>query len=146
MLLRARWPEIYADGGALLDPMCGSGTLADRGRADGGERRAGLRSEYFGFLGWRRHDIALWQRLLDEAETRAQERLARAARVFFGSDLPTAHDEDAKRNAQEAGVAGFVQLQQRDIAHPEQPAGFDTGLLITNPPYGERMGERDEMP
>ncbi|MGH8212936.1 MAG: bifunctional 23S rRNA (guanine(2069)-N(7))-methyltransferase RlmK/23S rRNA (guanine(2445)-N(2))-methyltransferase RlmL, partial [Rhodanobacteraceae bacterium] len=53
--------------------------------------------------------------------------------------------EVAKKNAQSAGVAGFVHLQRHDVAHLQRPAGFEHGLLITNPPYGERMGERAEV-
>jgi len=145
MLLRARWQEIYAQGGALLDPMCGSGTLLIEGALMAANVAAGLRREYFGFLAWRGHDAALWQRLHDEAETRAHEGLRALRPCFFGSDHSPRMIEVAKRNAQDAGVAGFVQLQKRDVAHLEKPVGFDTGLLVTNPPYGERMGERDEL-
>ena len=53
MLLRARWPEIHAQGGALLDPMCGSGTLLIEGALMAAGVAAGLQREYFGFLAWR---------------------------------------------------------------------------------------------
>lgn len=146
MLLRARWPETYANGGALLDPMCGSGTLLIEGALMAADVAAGLQREHFGFLGWRGHDTALWQRLHDAAQARAQEGLRTLRACFFGSDSASLMIEIAKRNAQSAGVAGFVQLQRHDVAHMQRPSGFDTGLLITNPPYGERMGERDELP
>lgn len=146
MLLRARWPEIYAQGGALLDPMCGSGTLLIEGALMAADAAPGLPREYFGFLGWRGHDAVLWQSLLDAAQTRAQEGLRSLRPCFFGSDSAPLMIEIAKRNAQSAGVAGFVQLQRHEAAHMQRPSGYQIGLLVTNPPYGERMGERSEMP
>ncbi|HET6907147.1 MAG TPA: bifunctional 23S rRNA (guanine(2069)-N(7))-methyltransferase RlmK/23S rRNA (guanine(2445)-N(2))-methyltransferase RlmL, partial [Rhodanobacteraceae bacterium] len=146
MLLRARWPETYAQGGALLDPMCGSGTLLIEGALMVADVAAGLQREHFGFLAWHGHDAALWQELRDEAQARAQEGLRNLRACFFGSDAAPLMIEVAKKNAQSAGVAGFVQLQRHDVAHVQRPSGHDTGLLITNPPYGERMGEPDELP
>ena len=145
MLLRARWPEIYAKGGALLDPMCGSGTLLIEAALMAADVAAGLRRGHFGFLAWRGHDAALWQRLHEEAETRAQEGLRNLRDVFFGSDAAPLMIEVAKKNAQSAGVAGFTHLQKHDVAHLQRPESFEHGLLITNPPYGERMGEHNEV-
>jgi 23S rRNA (guanine2445-N2)-methyltransferase / 23S rRNA (guanine2069-N7)-methyltransferase len=146
MLLRARWPDIYATGGALLDPMCGSGTLLIEGALMAADVAAGLQREHFGFLAWRGHDAALWQELHESAQTRAREGLRNLRACFFGSDAAPLMIEVAKKNAQSAGVAGFVQLQRHDVAHAQRPTGFEAGLLITNPPYGERMGERNELP
>jgi len=146
MLLRARWPEVYAAGGALLDPMCGSGTLLIEGALMAADVAPGLRREYFGFLGWQQHDIALWRGLLDEAKQRAETGLRGLRSVFFGSDADPRMVQTAKRNAQEAGVAGFFTLDRQDVTHAAPPAGVDYGLVITNPPYGERLGDRAEMP
>ena len=146
MLLRARWPEIYAAGGALLDPMCGSGTLLIEGALMAADVAPGLRREYFGFLGWQQHDIALWRGLLDEARQRAETGLRALRSEFFGSDADPRMIQTAKRNAQEAGVAGFFTLDRLDVTHARPPAGIASGLVITNPPYGERLGDRTEMP
>jgi 23S rRNA (guanine2445-N2)-methyltransferase / 23S rRNA (guanine2069-N7)-methyltransferase len=146
MLLRARWPEVYAAGGALLDPMCGSGTLLIEGALMAADLAPGLRREYFGFLGWQQHDIALWRGLLDEATQRAETGLRGLRSVFFGSDADPRMVQTAKRNAQEAGVAGFFTLDKQDVTHAAPPPAVDYGLVITNPPYGERLGERAEMP
>lgn len=146
MLLRAGWPATYAQGGALLDPMCGSGTLLIEGALMAADVAPGLRREYFGFLGWLGHDIALWRSLLDEARDRAEAGLRALRPCFFGSDADPRMVQTAKRNAQEAGVAGFLTLERHDALHVAPPPGFDSGLVITNPPYGERLGERDAMP
>ena len=146
MLLRARWPEIYAEGGALLDPMCGSGTLLIEGAWMAADVAPGLHREYYGFLGWQQHDIALWRKVLDEARERADIGLRALRSCFFGSDADPRMVQTAKRNAQEAGVSGFLTLDKHDVTHVSPPQGFSRGLVITNPPYGERLGDRVEMP
>ncbi|SFS19807.1 23S rRNA (guanine2445-N2)-methyltransferase / 23S rRNA (guanine2069-N7)-methyltransferase [Dyella sp. OK004] len=146
MLLRARWPEMYAQGGALLDPMCGSGTLLIEGALMVADVAPGMRRDYFGFLGWQQHDIALWRGLLEEARQRADTGLRALRSCFFGSDADARMVQTAKRNAQEAGVAGFFTLDKHDALHVSPPPGVTSGLVITNPPYGERLGEREEMP
>ena len=77
----------------------------------------GLTRNYFGFLGWRGHDEALWQSLVDAAERRADAGFRALKSVFFGSDNDPRVLAEAKRNAQEAGVAGFLQLMRHDVAH-----------------------------
>ncbi|MGN6739772.1 bifunctional 23S rRNA (guanine(2069)-N(7))-methyltransferase RlmK/23S rRNA (guanine(2445)-N(2))-methyltransferase RlmL [Dyella sp.] len=146
MLLRAGWPQIYAEGGALLDPMCGSGTLLIEGAWMAADVAPGLHREYFGFLGWAQHDIALWKRLHEEATQRAEAGLRALRSCFFGSDSDPRMVQTAKRNAQEAGVAGFFTLDRHDALHVAPPPGVPRGLVITNPPYGERLGEREQMP
>ena len=146
MLLRAGWPSIYASGGALLDPMCGSGTLLIEGAWMAADVAPGLHREYYCFLGWRQHDTALWKILLGEAKARADEGLRALRGCFYGSDSDPRMIQTAKRNAQEAGVSGFFTLDRHDALNVKPPAGGDTGLVITNPPYGERLGERADMP
>ena len=102
MLLRAGWPEVYAAGGALLDPMCGSGTLLIEGALMAADVAPGLRREYFGFLGWRGHDARCGSDLLDEAHARAEAGLRALRRVFFGCDSDPRVISAAKRNAQAA--------------------------------------------
>ncbi|WP_333681637.1 bifunctional 23S rRNA (guanine(2069)-N(7))-methyltransferase RlmK/23S rRNA (guanine(2445)-N(2))-methyltransferase RlmL [Dyella sp.] len=146
MLLRAGWPDIYTQGGALLDPMCGSGTLLIEGALMAADVAPGLRRDYYGFLGWKQHDIATWRSVLDEANSRADIGLPALRSCFFGSDTDARMVQMAKRNAQEAGVAGFFTLDRHDAGHVRPPSGFTQGLVITNPPYGERLGERENLP
>jgi 23S rRNA (guanine2445-N2)-methyltransferase / 23S rRNA (guanine2069-N7)-methyltransferase len=146
MLLRARWPEIHASGGALLDPMCGSGTLLVEAAWMAAGVAPALQRDYFGFLGWRGHDAALWQSLHDAAEARALEGLRHLRTCFFGSDSDPQMIAIATHNLQNAGVAGFVHLDKRPVEHLEPPPGFASGLVITNPPYGARMGDPAALP
>jgi len=147
MLLRSGWQDIYAKGGALVDPMCGSATLLIEGALMAAGVAPGLKREYFGFLGWRGHDEALWSALLEEARARAEAGLRELKPAFFGYDNDPRVLNEAKRNAQEAGVAGFVQLARQDVEHLHRPAECELpGLVVCNPPYGERIGERAELP
>lgn len=146
MLVRAQWPRIYAEGGSLVDPMCGSGTLLIEAAHMAADVAPGLRRDYFGFLGWAKHDYSLWRSIYDEAKARADEGLRNLRPVFFGSDSDANMVQTAKRNAQSAGVAGFVHLERRDAVHVEPPPETPLGLVITNPPYGERLGDRAELP
>ena len=146
MLLRSGWPAIHAAGGALVDPMCGAGTLLIEGALMAADVAPGLRRDYFGFLGWKQHDAALWQRLREDAETRAAAGLRALKPVFFGSDRDPGVLNEAKRNAQAAGVAGFLHLARQPVEHLQRPAGGEApGLVICNPPYGERLGDRVEL-
>ena len=146
MLLRGDWPAIYAAGGALVDPMCGSGTLLIEGALMAADVAPGLARDRFGFSAWLGHDEVLWQALLDTARQRAETGLRKLRPAFFGSDHDSTAVAAAKRNAQTAGVAGFLQLARHDVSHVTAPARDRGGLVACNPPYGERLGERSELP
>ena len=146
MLIRADWRTIHAAGGMLVDPMCGSATLLIEGALMAADVAPGLGRERFGFTAWRGHDADLWQGLQDAAAARAEEGLRKLKPVFFGSDHDSQALAAAKRNAQAAGVAGFMQLAKHDVAWAQVPEGaHEHGLVVCNPPYGERLGADDDM-
>ncbi|MDR3385652.1 MAG: bifunctional 23S rRNA (guanine(2069)-N(7))-methyltransferase RlmK/23S rRNA (guanine(2445)-N(2))-methyltransferase RlmL [Rudaea sp.] len=141
MLLRAGWPTIFAAGGGLVDPLCGSATLLIEAALMAGDVAPGLRRAYFGFSGWRGHDAALWKKLHDEAQTRATAGLQILRPVFFGFDQDPGVLNEAKRNAQMAELSGFIHLGRQSLEHLHRPRELERpGLVICNPPYGERMG------
>ncbi len=146
ILIRGGWPDAFAKGGALVDPMCGAATLLIEGAAMAAGVAPGLAREYFGVVGWRGHDAALWSSLRDAAKARAEEGLRKLPPLFFGYDADPHVLNEAKRNAQAAGLAGFIQLARQDIEHLQRPAEAGGGLVVCNPPYGERLGERGELP
>ncbi len=141
MLLRAGWPEVYAAGGGLVDPMCGSGTLLIEAALMVADIAPGLRRDYFGFLGWRGHDAALWKKLHEEAQARARSGAQNLRPVFFGFDRDAGVLREAVHNAQYAQMSGFVHLGKQSLEHLHRPHELEApGLVICNPPYGERMG------
>jgi 23S rRNA (guanine2445-N2)-methyltransferase / 23S rRNA (guanine2069-N7)-methyltransferase len=144
VLLRAGWPETCERGGVLLDPLCGSGTFLTEGALIAADAAPALDREYFGFTGWRGHDAELWERLRTEARARRGARTAR--RCILGSDV----DADAVRmtigNAEHAGVGGWIHVEKRSLSEILRPSGQDMGLIVTNPPYGERIGAESGLP
>ncbi len=141
MLLRAGWPGTHAAGGGLVDPLCGSGTLLIEAALMAADVAPGLRREYFGFFGWRGHDAALWKTLHDAAQARASAGLQSLKAVFFGFDQDPAVLNEAKHNAQYAQLSGFIHYGRQSLDHLHRPHELaQPGLVISNPPYGERMG------
>ncbi len=143
VLLRAGWPGICAEGGPLYDPMCGSGTFLTEAALIAADAAPALGREYFGFEGWRGHEATLWERLCAEARTRRAARPPR--RCIFGSDI----DADAVRmaiaNGEHAGVADWLHVEKRALGEVAAPRGA-AGLVVANPPYGERIGAESALP
>ena len=143
VLLRAGWPSLCEHGGLLVDPMCGSGTFLTEGALIAADAAPALDRGYFGFSGWRGHDAQLWQRLCTEARGRRAARTPR--RCILGSDV----DADAVRMAithgERAGVADWLHVEKRSLADLERPRS-DSGLIVANPPYGERIGAESGLP
>jgi 23S rRNA (guanine2445-N2)-methyltransferase / 23S rRNA (guanine2069-N7)-methyltransferase len=142
LLLRAGWADIAAAGGAFVDPMCGSGTLPIEAALIATDTAPGLTRRYFGFLGWGQHDAALWERLLGEARARSTRDRFDAGRIF-GSDLDARAVQAAREGAELAGVTRIVTFAQMPLSRVMRPA--EHGLLLVNPPYGERLGEEDGL-
>lgn len=139
MLVRGQWPRIYADGGALLDPMCGSGTLLIEGAlmaadvAPGLHRLQGaLPTRWLGF------DEVLWQGIESEARQRAQAGRAALRPVFHGADLDPLALHSAVANADRAGLAELIRFDRAAI-EALKPPGAARGLVVCNPPYDARL-------
>ena len=139
MLLRGHWPKVYADGGGLLDPMCGSGTLLIEGALMAADVAPGLaRNDPAAPSRWRGFDAALWQRLVDEARERARAGRETLRHCFHGSDSDPHAIRAAQANAQAAGVAEVIAFRVLAVQQLEAPAEA-TGLAICNPPYDQRL-------
>lgn len=143
VLLRAGWPAIYDQGGVLLDPMCGSGTFLTEAALMAMDAAPGLTHEYFGFGGWRGHDLALWERLCEEARVRRAAH--RPRRCILGSDSDAEAVRMTLTNAERAGVSDWLHVEKRAIEEVVRPAS-EIGLVVTNPPYGERIGAESGLP
>jgi 23S rRNA (guanine2445-N2)-methyltransferase / 23S rRNA (guanine2069-N7)-methyltransferase len=153
VLLRAGWPEIAAAGGSLLDPLCGAGSLPIEAALMAADIAPGLlRTElgiHWGCTGWAGHDAAAWTSLLAEARERRAAGLARLARqgpALRGADRDPRAVRAAQDNAARAGLAGQVRFERRDLADCAPAPADSPGLVVTNPPYGERLGEDTELP
>lgn len=144
MLLLAGWPEIAKAGGALLDPMCGSGTLLIEGAWVAGDVAPGALRSYWGFAGWLGHDAGAWDDLLAEADDRAEAGLASLPPIVGYDSDPTAIAL-AAANLARAGLRGRVRVERLGVHAAVPPEGTSGGLVAANPPYGERIGEVEEV-
>jgi 23S rRNA (guanine2445-N2)-methyltransferase / 23S rRNA (guanine2069-N7)-methyltransferase len=144
ILLRAGWPGVAADGGALLDPMCGSGTLCIEGTLMAADIAPGLLRDglegHWGFAGWTGHEGELWTELLAEADERRAAGLERIGSIR-GYDAQTSAVRAALANLARAGLAGRVHFERRELGDCVPGRAGESGLLVVNPPYGERLQE-----
>jgi 23S rRNA (guanine2445-N2)-methyltransferase / 23S rRNA (guanine2069-N7)-methyltransferase len=143
ILLRAAWPEIAKKGGSLLDPMCGSGTLLVEGALIAGDIAPGLQRDYFGFLGWKQHDQTLWQSILDNALHRRDIGLNQLP-VIVGFDQDRRSVVAAIQHVENAGLSGKIHIEKRDISDASAAESWPKGLIVCNPPYGERLGDEEQ--
>ena len=137
VLLRAGWPRLNEAGGLLVDPLCGSGTFLTEAALIAADAAPALDREYFGFTGWAGHDAALWEQLREEARARRAARTPR--RCILGSDMEADAVRLSLEHAERAGVADWIHAERRVLADVVRPAS-ELGLVVANPPYGERIG------
>lgn len=125
----------------LVDPMCGSGTLGIEAAWIALKRPPGLTRRRFGFMGWMNYDVGLWTELRDEARIRIEKQL----RVpILGFDVRRDAIHFAQAGAKAAGIGHLLTFTQRDLADFAPPDG-PPGILICNPPYGERIGDEKDL-
>jgi putative N6-adenine-specific DNA methylase len=128
----------WTAGEALLDPMCGGGTLLveaaamARGRAPGARRG-------FGFQKLTAFQPESFEAVKAEERKREKQPDLR----LYGSDTDPKALNAARRNLAEAGIERWVSLERSDIL--ERSAPTPAGVMVANPPYGERMGSADEL-
>ncbi len=147
LLLRADWPGIAARGGALIDPMCGSGTLLIEGALMAMEIAPNLNRPQWAFEHWRGHDATLWKRVRDEAAQKRERAFSRQWPEIRGYDASLAAIRAAEENIERAGLTGYVRVMRKELAQFVRPTHLplDSGLVICNPPYGERLGEQESL-
>jgi putative N6-adenine-specific DNA methylase len=129
----------WQPGTALLDPMCGGGTFLVEAAQIALDIAPGSRRN-FGFEKLKDFDAALWHELRSEADAR---RKPLVQLPIHGSDLYGDALKLAHANLTAAGIAAAVQLKQANALEISAPAA--SGVLVTNPPYGERMGEQQKL-
>ncbi|GAA5011012.1 bifunctional 23S rRNA (guanine(2069)-N(7))-methyltransferase RlmK/23S rRNA (guanine(2445)-N(2))-methyltransferase RlmL [Pseudoluteimonas lycopersici] len=139
VLLRGGWPQTHAEGGDLLDPMCGSGTLLIEGALMAADVAPNLqRFERAMPTRWLGFDVEAWNALLAEARERATRGLAALRPCIHGSDLDPHAIRIAQANARAAGVETDIDFAVRDVA--DLPAMENPrGVVVCNPPYDARL-------
>lgn len=144
MLYRARWHEFYTQGLPLNDPMCGSGTLLIEAAMMAGDIAPGLLRENFGFSHWKLFDQALWESIRNDAVDKKSKAMS-SIPIICGSDSDEIIVGIARKNIVEAGLESVIKVSLQDATQDLKPCSDiatsgKKGLLITNPPYGKRIG------
>ncbi|BBJ00522.1 RNA methyltransferase [Ferrigenium kumadai] len=129
----------WQPGTPLLDPMCGSGTFLIEAAQMSLNIQPGI-ARRFAFEKLKNFDAAKWKQMREQA---IAAQLPVKPLEIYGSDLYGDALKTASRNLQEAGLAECVQLKQANVLEITPPA--EQGTLVANLPYGERMGELDEL-
>ena len=142
LLMRAGW---NADIGCLFDPMCGSGTFLIEGALMALDIAPGLKREYLGLFGWRQFNKELWLSVVEDAEKRMADGKESTNITLVGSDINPKAVRNAQLNISLAGLDDFIKVHIGGLDQVEQLNLPESGLLIVNPPYSERLGERDEV-
>lgn len=125
----------------LLDPMCGSGTLLIEAALILGDSAPGLQrnAKNFGFMFWKRHSKKIWESLVNEALEREEAGQDRTWPQIIGYDADPLAVAAARKNITRAGLTDMIIIKQAQLSRLRCPG--KNGLLITNPPYGERLSE-----
>jgi len=136
------WPSRARDGAPFVDPMCGSGTILLEAAGIARDLAPGLNRprDRWGFSRWRGHDPATWSTLRAEARERASAGQSAPNRIV-GSDIDPEAIRVTRNNARRLNIDGIT-VRTAPISALTPPPGCAPGLLIANPPYGERIGDR----
>ena len=146
VLIRAGWPRIAAEGGALADPMCGVGTFLVEAAMIAADIAPNLKRERWGFSAWLGHVPALWRKLHDEALARAEAGLAKPPLWIRGYEADPRLIQPGRNNVERAGLSEWIKIYQGEVATFEpRPDQNQKGLVICNPPYGERLGDEASL-
>ncbi|MDR2626099.1 MAG: THUMP domain-containing protein [Zoogloeaceae bacterium] len=130
----------WQPGMPLVDPMCGGGTFLLEAACMALSRAPGLERVRFGFEALRAYRREVWQAIRNEALGAVQE--TRFLQLW-ASDKDKNAVRATRHNLRAAGLEGAAEVTERDFLDLAAPA--DTGILVVNPPYGERMGELEQL-
>ena len=148
LLIRAGWPEMAAAGKPLMDPMCGSGTFLIEAAMMASDTAPGLLRWRFGLQMWKQHNVELWREVWDAAELRREVGEAAATSEIHGYDGQPKAISKCRENLKQAGMTDRIRVSHRelkDLKPLTHQAQQQLGLVITNPPYGERLSEVADM-
>ena len=139
MLYRADWPKLAEHHYALYDPFCGSGTIVIEAAMMAAHIAPGLLRNDQSVHHWVEHQEPLWEKLRKEALQQVKPLTVK----LIGSDNNFKAIEMANANATRAGVSKLVEFNTSSLNTCKKQ--YPQGLLITNPPYGERLGDATEL-
>lgn len=147
LLIRAGFPQRASNLPYVVDPLCGTGTLLIEAALMATDCAPGLLRKTFGFTRWLQHDTALWEQLVEKANARRTQGLTKPLPDFRGYDGSPRAVSQARDNVECAGLSNLIDITVRDLSQLTPPThhGNKPGFMITNAPYGERLGDEDSL-
>ncbi|KTD17857.1 bifunctional 23S rRNA (guanine(2069)-N(7))-methyltransferase RlmK/23S rRNA (guanine(2445)-N(2))-methyltransferase RlmL [Legionella jordanis] len=139
MLIRARWPELAAKGFSLHDPFCGSGTIVIEAAMMASHIAPGLLRQDQSLIHWAQHQSSLWEKI----RALALQQVKPLRVKLKGTDSNAKSIKIAHANAERAGVLPLVEFAVMPVA--ESRPNYEKGLVVSNPPYGERLGKATQL-
>lgn len=130
-----QWMEWNPDE-VLLVPMCGSGTFAIEAALAASRLLPGV-THAFAFLQWAKLKKKAWKRVVEKGHAMVAD--DQSGIQIYASDSHAGAIGITERNAQRAGIESLLHIEQRDVRELTNPTMASTGLIICNPPYGERI-------
>lgn len=147
ILYRSKWLDFAKQGKPLLDPMCGSGTILIEAAMMAQDYAPGLLRSHFGFNKWLHHDKHTWKDLWQEAQDRHTQGSQQLQAEIRGYDTDPKMVGIARRNIENANLENTIDVTVKEVAQFTPPThhGNQYGVIVTNPPYGERLNSMEDL-
>ncbi len=136
IVARSGWEQ----GKNMLDPMCGSGTLLIETAMLAANMAPGVKRKTWCFEALEDFEPEVWAEVKSEANVQARRGVKKTDSRFWGFDNDPKVLRTAKENAKRAGVDDLITFELGDASKVTKPAEFGEGVIVCNPPYGERLG------
>lgn len=142
LLIRSGWPAM-PDTTDLIDPLCGSGTILLEGLLIRGDIAPGLLRERYGFDKWLGHNDTIWQQVVTEARERENVGRSSISCKAIGYETDKRTRRAAQANIGRLELDDHIQILGESFA--EDKGSHTDSLIISNPPYGERLGDIETL-
>ncbi|SHO56450.1 bifunctional 23S rRNA (guanine(2069)-N(7))-methyltransferase RlmK/23S rRNA (guanine(2445)-N(2))-methyltransferase RlmL [Vibrio quintilis] len=136
MIIRSGWNGQTA----LMDPMCGSGTILIEAAMIAGCVAPGAKRKCWAFEKLEDFEADVWAEIKTQATVQSRRGCKQLSVPVYGYDSDEKVLKLAKENARRAGVEDLIHFECQDVTRLHKPDGFEKGMIISNPPYGERLG------
>jgi 23S rRNA (guanine2445-N2)-methyltransferase / 23S rRNA (guanine2069-N7)-methyltransferase len=145
LLMLAGWHTRFAADACFVDPMCGSGTLLIEAAMISLQKAPLLDRDAWGFDAWLQHDLRAWNAIKDAAKEKFEQGKLLHKGRFFGFDEDAKVVQRAWENIRHSGLDAWIHVEKQPLAAFTLFEKMTSGLLLTNPPYGARLGEVESL-
>ncbi len=145
ILAASNWQTIAKTGGSLIDPMCGSGTFLIEAAMIATDTAPGLANASSLLNNWKQHDKTAWKDVVNEAKKRQKTGLATSHSRIIGFEADSFAFKSTAEHIKQSGFSAHIEIHQKELAYWTFDSALQPGLIVTNPPYGERLGDKQSI-